>query len=300
MNFALHKKGFLDIPGETFNTSYKKAKLVIVPFGFESSVSFGGGTSKGPQAIIEASRQVEGVDEQSGKSPYKKGMTTLKEPKLSRNPKKVLSLLAAITGKIVKDEKFPLIVGGEHSITQGALKGIHSKYKDVTIVQFDAHSDMRKSYSGSTYSHASVIHQSMKNLPVKHVIQIGIRTLGDSDGEQEFRKKNKKKISTFWAWEKLGPKNILKAIPTQNVYITFDIDAFDPSIMPATGTPEPGGLTWWPTLEILKEIFQKRNVVGADVVEFAPIKNYHSCDLLAARLVYKLIGFNFDPASKKS
>ncbi len=294
MKFRLHKKGFLEILKKNeFNTSYKKAKVVIVPFGYEATVSYGSGTKNGPKAIIEASRQVEAIDEQTKKAAYKHGMFTLAEPRLSKDPKKTLNLLANITGKIVKDKKFPLVLGGEHSITQGALKGICSQYKNLTVLQFDAHSDMRKSYDGSIYSHASVIHQSMKNLPIKYVVQVGIRTLGDSDGEQEFRKNNKKRISTFWAWQKFKPADIAKAIPTKDVYITFDIDAFDPSIMPATGTPEPGGLLWWPSLDILKTVFKNKNVIGSDVVEFAPQKNFHAADLLAARLVYKIIGFKF-------
>lgn len=130
-------------------------------------------------------------------------------------------------------------------------------------------------------------------MPIKRLVQVGIRTVSEVDDELGFITSEKKRVKTFWGWQDPAPQEVVKAIPTKNVYISFDIDAFDSSLMPSTGTPEPGGLLWWPTLEILKSVFKSKNVVGADLVELAPIKELHGPDFLAARLVYKMLGYRF-------
>ena len=295
MTLPIMPNGFLGSDeGVNFQAPYAKAKTVIIPFGFEATVSYGGGTKKAPQAIIAASHQVELLDEQTLTEPYKSGVATLTESRLPKNPKQSLALLTKITRQVLADGKFPIVLGGEHSITQGILKAIAEKYKDVTVLQFDAHPDMHEHYHGSVFSHASVMYQALKNLPIKSIVQVGIRNLSKSNGEWEFRQKNHSRIKTFWGWENPSPGAIVKAIKTKRVFITFDIDAFDPSIMPSTGTPEPGGLQWWPTLAILRAVFKSRQVVGCDVVELTPIKNLHAPDFLAARLVYKLISYKFN------
>lgn len=288
------KDGFLGSEGILdYTAPYPKAKAVIIPFGFEATVSYGHGTAQGPKAIIEASHQIEAVDEQSQNEVYRCGIATLKQPAIPRQPKHALQLLSRIVAQVVQDGKFPLVLGGEHSLTQGALRGVSAKYHNFSVLQFDAHSDMRRTFHKSTYSHAAVMHQSLKNLPIAKVIQVGIRTLGDSEGELEFRKAYHQQITTFWGWEKIKPQAVVKAIKTKQVYITFDVDAFDPSVIPATGTPEPGGLYWWETLSILKTVFKHKQVIGADVVELAPIPRLHFPNFTIARLVYKMIGYKF-------
>jgi agmatinase len=289
------KNGFIGInQGKSFEASYKKAKAVVVPFGLENTVSYGLGTKNGPKAIIDASHFVEILDEQIMKDFSKCGIATLKEPKISKDQKTAINFLAEEVKQIVLDKKFPLVLGGEHSLTQGTIKGLSAKFKNFTVLHFDAHSDTRLNYFlGAQYSHGAVMSQVLTKYPVSKLVQVGIRSVSDQNGEMSFRTKNKEKIKTFWVWEKFTPADIVKAIPTRDVFISFDVDAFDPSIMPSTGTPEPGGLPWWPTLDILKAVYKNKNVIGADVVELAPAKGIHHPDFMIAKLAYKMIGYKF-------
>jgi len=295
MKFSTMKNGFLGInQGKNFQVPYQKAKAIVVPFGLENTVSYGHGTKNGPQAIINASHFMEVLDEQALKPFFRCGIATLKEPKIPKQQKPAIELLAALVGKVIADKKFPLVLGGEHSLTQGTIKGLSGKYKNFTVLHFDAHSDTRLDYYiGASYSHGAVMSQVLAKYPVAKLVQVGVRSLSDQNGEMAFRKKYRGKIKTFWAWDKFSPADVVRAIPTRDVFVSFDLDAFDPSIMPSTGTPEPGGLLWWPTLEILKAVYKSKNVIGADVVELAPVKNLHHPDFLAAKLVYKLIGYKF-------
>lgn len=297
MKLEILKNGFLGSDeGVNYQSSYAKAKVAVIPYGMESTVSYGSGTRKGPKATIIASQQVETIDEKTYEHIYKCGIATLAEPKVPSDPEKALQLLDKLTTQVIADKKFPVIIGGEHTLTQGAMRAICKNYKDVSILHFDAHADMREHYHGSVYSHGAVMNQTMTNLPVKNIVQVGIRNLSDGpNNEMKFRIKNKDRIKTFWAWEKLDPEKVASAIKAKNVYISIDVDCFDPSIMPATGTPEPGGIYWWETLEVLKAVYRKRNVVGVDLVEFAPIKGLHHADFFMAKLAYKLIGYKFFP-----
>ncbi|MEK9181325.1 MAG: agmatinase [Patescibacteria group bacterium] len=288
------KNGFLGFEGAVnFQSPLATAKTVVVPFGMELTVSYGKGTARGPKAIIEASHQLEKIDEQTFLPAYRCGVATLTEPKIPNDPKQALELLKKITKQVLKNGKFPLILGGEHSLTFGSLAAVCEAVQNVSVLQFDAHTDLRESFRGTIYSHGAVMHQSLKNLPIRHLTQVGIRSISDSDNELAFWRENQKKITTFWAWKKLSIAKILASIPTKNVYLTFDLDFLENGDVPATGTPEPGGLPWWPTLELLKEVFAKKNVVGCDVVELAPVKNLHASNYLAARLAYKMIGYKF-------
>lgn len=293
--FKEMKNGFLcQDESVNFQKTYAQAKTVIVPFGLENTVSYGKGTKNGPAAIISASHHVETLDEETLKSPYKCGIATLQEPIIPKNNKDAVNLLAEIVEKIIKDDKYPLILGGEHSLTQGSIAGLSKKYKNFSVLHFDAHSDTRLEYHGNEYSHGAVMSQVFKKYPVSKLVQVGVRSLSDENGELNFRKQNKNKIKTFWGWENPEPKEVANAIPTKNVFISFDVDAFDPSIVPSTGTPEPGGLLWWPTLKILKQVFQTKNVIGTDIVELAPNPQLHHPDFLVAKLVYKMIGYKFN------
>jgi agmatinase len=294
-DLKIMKNGFLGInQGENFQVPYGKAKAVVIPFGLENTVSYGRGTRRGPGAIIKASHNLEILDEQLLKPFSDCGIATLAEPKIPKDQKTAINLLAGLVSLVAADKKFPVVLGGEHSLTQGTIKGLSEHYKNFTILHFDAHSDTRLNYFiGGQYSHGAVMSQVLAKYPVKKLVQVGIRSFSDQDGEWGFRKKNKQKIKTFWAWDKIMPADVARAIPTRDVFISFDVDAFDPSIMPSTGTPEPGGLLWWPVVEILKAVYKSKNVIGADIVELAPIKNLHAPDFSVAKLVYKMIGYKF-------
>ena len=290
MKYLSNKNGFLGIDNE-FNF---KEKVVIVPFGLEKTVSYGNGTKNGPREIIKASHQVELFDEELNKEPYKEiGIKTLKPISIKKNIEQALNQLSEINKEIVACNKFPLVFGGEHSITPGSIKPIVDKYDDLTLLHFDAHADLRESYQGEKFSHASAIKRCLDFKNVK-VISFGIRNL--SKPEMEFYNNNRDRIEIFWGKDKKSwdLSQINKLFSSKTVYITFDVDGFDASIMPATGTPEPGGLFWYDVLPIIKRVCQISNVVGADINELAPIKNFNSYNFLVAKLAYKILSYTFE------
>ena len=289
MKYLSNKNGFLGIDN---NFNFKE-KVVIVPFGLEKTVSYGGGTKNGPKEIIKASHQVELFDEELGCEPYKKiGIKTLKPFKINKNIYKALSQIEEINKRMLKNNIFPLVLGGEHSITPGCIKPFVEKYRNICILHFDAHADLRNSYNGEKLSHASAIRRCLDHKNVS-VISFGIRNI--SKEEIPFLKKNKKRINIFWAKDKSkwDMRKFKKIIKNKNVYLTFDVDGFDLSLMPATGTPEPGGLFWDETLQILKIAFKNSNIVGADVNELAPIKDFNSYNFLIAKLIYKILSYKY-------
>ena len=290
MNYLSQRKGFLG-----YDASQKTSnKVVVVPFGLEKTVSYGGGTKNGPKEIIKASHQVELFDEELNKEPYKEfGIKTLKPFLIKKKIKSALNQLTKINEKILSNNKFPIIFGGEHSLTAGSIKPFVKKYDEITLLHFDAHADLRESYNGEKYSHASAIKRCLDFKNVK-VVSFGIRNLSQS--EMNFYKKNQDRIKIFWSkdkknWDLTRLKTIFKA---KNVYITFDVDSFDGSIMPATGTPEPGGLLWEEVLPIIKSVCQISNIVGVDINELAPIKNFDSYNFLVAKLAYKILSYIFE------
>ena len=289
MNFLSNKQGFLGIDNK-FNI---KEKAIIVPFGLEKTVSYGGGTKNGPREIIKASHQVELYDEELNCEPYKKiGIKTLKPFKIDKNINKALNKMSKINEDILNKKIFPLTLGGEHSITPGCIAPFTKKYKKLCLLHFDAHADLRDSYNGEKFSHASAIRRCLDYKNVS-LISFGIRNI--SKTEIPFLKKNSKRIKIFWAKDKLNwsLKKFKNLIKNKDVYLTFDVDGFDSSIMPATGTPEPGGLFWDETLNIIKIAAKNSNIVGADVNELAPIKNFNSYNFLVAKLVYKILAYRF-------
>ena len=194
---------------------------------------------------------------------------------------------------MLKKKKFPLILGGEHSLTPGAIRPFVKKFGKICLLHFDAHADLRNSYNGNKFSHASAIRRCLDN-PNVSVISFGIRNI--SSTEMLFLNKNKKRIRIFWAKDKLkwNLNKFRKIIRNKKVYLTFDVDGLDSSIMPATGTPEPGGLFWDETMKIIKIAAQTSNIVGADVNEFSPIKGFSSYNFLVAKLAYKIIAYSFE------
>jgi len=290
MKYLSPKKGFLGIDAELS----RSPQVIVVPFGLEKTVSYGGGTKNGPKEIIKASHQVELFDEELNKEPYKEiGIKTLKPFLIKNKIKSALDQLSKINEDILSSDKFPLVFGGEHSITPGSIKPFAKKYDEITLLHFDAHADLRESYQGEKFSHASAIKRCLdyKNLKV---VSFGIRNL--SREEMDYYNNNRDRIEIFWGKDKqTWDLSLLdKFFKNKNVYITFDVDGFDASIMPATGTPEPGGMLWEDVLPIIKKVCQISNVVGADINELAPIKNFDSYNFLVAKLAYKIISYSFE------
>ena len=289
MNYLSNKKGFLGIDNK-FNF---REKVVVVPFGLEKTVSYGGGTRNGPKEIIKASHQVELYDEELHCEPYKKiGIKTLKPFKINEDIKKALKQISDINEKILNKKLFPITFGGEHSITPGCINPFVKKYKKLCLLHFDAHADLRASYNGNKFSPASAIKRCLDYKNVS-VISFGIRNISAS--EIPCLKKNYSRINIFWAKDKMkwNLNKFKKMIKGKTVYLTFDVDGLDSSIMPATGTPEPGGLLWDETLNIIKIASKNSNIVGADINELAPIKGFNSYNFLVAKLAYKILSYKF-------
>ena len=289
MNYLSNKLGFLGID----NKFSFKEKAVVIPFGLEKTVSYGSGTKNGPKEIIKASHQVELYDEELNCEPYKKiGIKTLKPFKINKNIKIALKKISDINSKILDKKLFPITFGGEHSITPGCIAPFAKKFKKICLLHFDAHADLRESYNGEKFSHASAMKRCLDHKNVS-VISFGIRNISSS--EIPFLKKNSKRINIFWAKDK-AKWNLIKfkkLIKNKTVYLTFDVDGFDSSVMAATGTPEPGGLFWDETIKIIKIAAKNSRIVGADINELAPIKGFDIYNFLAAKLVYKILAYKF-------
>ena len=289
MNYLSNKQGFLGID----NKFKIKERAVIVPFGLEKTVSYGGGTKNGPKEIIKASHQVELFDEDLNCDPYKKiGIRTIKPFPIKKRMDEALKQIEKINESLLKKNIFPMILGGEHSITPGCIRPFVKKFDKLCLLHFDAHADLRQSYNGNKFSHASAIRRCLDYKNVS-VISFGIRNISSS--ELTYLKKNKKRINIFWAKDKKKWNLNLfkKLIKNKNVYITFDVDGFDASLMPATGTPEPGGLFWDETIEIIKIASKYSEIVGGDINELAPIKGFPVYNFLAAKLAYKILSYKF-------
>ena len=289
MNYLDQKKGFLGFDAD----QKSKCKVVIVPFGLEKTVSYGGGTRNGPKEIIKASHQVELYDEELNCEPFKKiGIKTLRPFTIDKNIKKALSKISKINEEILDKKLFPMTFGGEHSITPGCIAPFVKKYKDICLLHFDAHADLRESYNGERFSHASAIKRCL-DYPNVSLISFGIRNISES--EIPFLKKNSSRINIFWAKDKSkwNLSKFKKLIKNKTVYLTFDVDGLDSSIMPATGTPEPGGLLWDETLDIIRIAAKNSKIVGADINELSPIKGFNSYNFLVAKLAYKILSYKF-------
>ena len=289
MKYLSNKNGFLGID----NKVNFREKVVIVPFGLEKTVSYGGGTRNGPKEIIKASHQVELYDEELNCEPYKKiGIKTLRPFKIEKDIKKALGEMSKINEEILDKKLFPMTFGGEHSITPGCIAPFVKKYKDICLLHFDAHADLRESFNGEKFSHASAIKRCL-DYPNVSLISFGIRNISES--EILFLKKNSSRINIFWAKDKSkwNLNKFKKLIKNKTVYLTFDVDGLDSSIMPATGTPEPGGLLWDETLNIIRIAAKNSKIVGADINELSPIKGFNSYNFLVAKLAYKILSYKF-------
>lgn len=289
-DFLKLEEGFLG-DEQSFLSSPDKARAVVVPFGLEQSVSYGSGAKNGPAAIIEASKQVELFDEDLWSEPFRDyGVATIKEFLVKDKITDALDQLEQVTQDILDDGKFPLILGGEHSITAGSIRPFVKKYPDLAILHFDAHADLRNGYDGEHFSHAAALRRVMDH-DIATLVSIGIRNI--SAEEIPYLESNKDRIKIHFAkdmhsWD---IDEIVAPLKDRPVFLTFDLDGFDSSLMQATGTPEPGGLMWYDAINIIKAASKISNIVGADVVELAPKENFHSCDFLAAKLCYKILSY---------
>ncbi len=268
-----------------------EAKAVVIPFGLEASVSYGGGTAAGPAAILAASHQLELFDEELWREPYLDyGIATLRPPAIEKPLEAALKQLSRIVESVLEQGRFPFVIGGEHSLTPGAVGPFAAAYRDLVVLQLDAHADLRDGYLGEHYSHASAMRRVLDHANVT-LVSVGIR--GISAGEVAYLEANRDRIHIHWAKDQArwDIEEIVAPLRGRPVYVTFDIDALDGSIMPATGTPTPGGMQYLQSLEILKRAAEVSRIVGADLVELAPIQGLHFADFTAAALVYKMMSY---------
>ena len=290
MKYYNAKKNFLAITEDEL-CNYENSKFVIQSAPYEYTSSYLQGSNKGPGAMIKASQFVELYDEELDQETYLKcGICTL--PPMDFKNKvdaKAIKLIKKDTEQLLKDDKFPITLGAEHTITYGTMQAIQEKYPDVCLLQIDAHSDLRESYHNNIYSHASVM-KRVHDMGVS-LTQIGIRAQCIEESQLI---KSSKNIHTFYAHQiRKNPNWMEEAVKTlgKNVYISIDADGFDPSVVPAVGTAEPNGLFWDETLAFLRMVCEKKNIVGFDVVEIAPVKGNILTEYTMAKLVYKLIGY---------
>jgi len=288
------KANFLAIDREI--SSFDTSQIVVLPAPYEHTVSYGGGTRRGPDGIITASKYVEFYDEELDRELCNDmGIATLSSIKFGKAVHaKALNILYNAVSDLLARNKFVVTLGGEHTISYAPIKAHLEKYPLLSVIQFDAHSDLRDSYQGSKYSHASVMARVCELIDPQRIVQVGIRA--QCVEEAHFIKKMG--VNTFYAHQirerdSASWQDAVLARLTDHVYVTFDVDGFDPSIMPSTGTPEPNGLFWAETMQLLRRIGEQKTIVGCDVVELSPVKGVSHPDLTAAKLTYKLMNYAF-------
>ncbi len=268
-----------------------QARAVIVPFGLEATVSYGSGTSRGPAAILEASHQVELFDDEFWREVvHDYGVATLKAEPIATPVAAALDQLEGTVSALLDDGRFPLVLGGEHSLSAGAIRPFVDRFPDLAVLHFDAHADLRDGYGGEHFSHAAALRRCL-DLPISTLVSVGIRNI--SAGEIPFLEANRDRITIHWARDRKhwDPEAIVAPLRGRPVYLTFDLDGFDASLMAATGTPEPGGFFWDDAMDIIRSAAGVATLVGADVVELAPRKELHACDFLAAKLCYRILNY---------
>jgi agmatinase len=273
-------------------SNFESSRVLVLPVSYEGTVSFGTGTGAGAMAIVDASRNMELYEEETDAEVYKIGIHTLEEFKSRPTPELMMHELYEHSKELLKSDKFLCMLGGEHSVSAPIIKAHAEKYHNLSILQIDAHADLRDEYDGTPHSHASIMARVVKDLKLP-AVQVGIRSIS-ADEARAIDEGLPTKI--FWAKDIVGKTNwIDEAVDslTDNVYLTIDIDGLDPSIMPTTGTPEPGGLGWYETLKLIKKLAKKRRIVGMDLVEFSKTDNSDAPAFLCAKLVYKSLAYIF-------
>ena len=267
--------------------SAEKAKVVLLPVPFDGTSTWGKGADKGPEAFLEATDNMELYDIETDSEVYREGIYLASPLDGFQSPEAMVDGVHKTVKEYINRNKMVTLVGGEHSISIGAIRAFNEYHKNLTVLQIDAHADLRKEYNGSKYNHACALYEANETT---NLIQVGIRSMDHAETLVMDRDK------VFFAHEMVTDDfwmdNVLDLM-TDTVYITFDLDALDPSIMPSTGTPEPGGLLWYETLDFLKRVFDEKNVVGFDIVELCPNNLDRSPDFLAAKLYYKMLSYKF-------
>ena len=271
---------------DSYATS-EKSKIVLIPVPYDGTSTWKKGADKGPDAFLAASENMELYDIETDSEVYKQGVFLSPPVTENSSPEAMVAAVAEKVKSYLNRNKFVTLFGGEHSISIGSIRAFSKFYENLTVVQIDAHADLRQSYEGSTCNHACALYEASQTT---HLIQVGIRSM-------EHNEKSVMNLdNVFFAHEMASDEYwIEQAIErmTDNVYITFDLDALDPSILPATGTPEPGGMLWYETLAFLREVFKEKNVVGFDIVELCPEPALYASDFLAAKLYYKMLSYKF-------
>ncbi len=278
------------------------ARAVVLPVPYDGTTTFHPGTRRGPRAIIEASREIELYDDETDTEAYKEGIATLDELAVTvASPRDMVERVRMVGDRIVEAGKLPVLLGGEHLVSLGMIQAVAARYPDLTILHLDAHTDLREEYQDSRYSNACIMRMALEHVlklgakrDPEHapLVQVGIRALTAED--RKFIADSG--IPCYFARELARDASLWERIPSHigpHTYISIDLDVFDPSIMPAVGTPEPGGLGWYEVLDMLRRVIRKTRVVGLDVMELCPIPNMAAPDFLAARLVYKLLSYIF-------
>jgi len=273
-------------------SSFEKSRILIWPVSYEGTVSYGTGTAAGAMAIVDASRNMELYEEETDTEVYKLGIHTLDEFIPRETPEEMMDGLYERTKELLKSDKFICMLGGEHSVSAPVIKAHHEKFPNLSVLQIDAHADLRDAYDGTPHSHASIMARVVKDLRIPSV-QVGIRSIS---GEEARSLKKNLPTRIFWARDIVGKTDwIDDAVDSlsDEVYLTIDIDGLDPSIVPTTGTPEPGGLGWYETLTLIRRVAEKKKIVGMDLVEYSYFEDYDSPAFLCAKLVYKSLAYIF-------
>jgi len=287
---------FGGIAEEEFS-SFDHARILVWPIAYEGTVSYGGGTGKGAAAIIDASRNMELYDEETDAEVYQLGIHTLAESPSIDPPERMMNSVYDRANELVASGKFVTMIGGEHSVSAPVIRAHAEKYSDLSVLQIDAHADLRDSYDGTPYSHASIMARVVKDLRIP-AVQVGIRSIS----VDEARVIDDLPTRIFWARDIVGRDDwwddAIEGL-TDNVYLTIDIDGLDPSLVSATGTPEPGGLGWYETIGLIRTLARKRNVVGMDLTEYSYVEGQNASAFLCAKLIYKTLGFVFEKYTQK-
>ncbi|MGB1518033.1 MAG: agmatinase [Crocinitomicaceae bacterium] len=276
---------FAGIPEEY--GQYEDASVVVIPVPYDGTSTYGKGADKGPEAIFDAAENMELYDIETKSEAYKNGIFIAPALYGYASPESMVKEVHHEVEKYIEKGKFVTVLGGEHSVSIGSIQAFAKKYDDLSVLQLDAHSDLRPEYEGSKFNHACAMHEASYST---NLVQVGIRSMDTC--EIEFLRPENLFTSYDIRTNEYWKEDVTNALG-ENVYITIDLDAFDPSIMPSTGTPEPGGLLWNETLDLLKMVFRNANVVGFDIVELAPMAGNHAPDFMAAKLYYKLLSYKY-------
>ncbi|HNU07952.1 MAG TPA: agmatinase [Pyrinomonadaceae bacterium] len=273
-------------------SGFENSRVVVFPVSYEGTVSYGTGTGGGAMAIVDASRNMELYEEETDAETYRIGIHTAPEFAPRPTPEAMMEALYQESRRLLESKKFLCMLGGEHSVSGPVIRAHAERFHDLSVLQIDAHADLRDSYDGTPHSHASIMARVVKDMRIPSV-QVGIRSLS-GDEARSIAAGLPTKI--FWARDVAGKTDwIDDAVErlTDNVYLTIDIDGLDPSLVPTTGTPEPGGLGWYETLELIRKVAERKRIVGMDLVEFSKTENSDAPAFLCAKLVYKTLSYIF-------